>query len=857
VTETLERLQAALADRYRVDRELGAGGMATVFLAQDLKHDREVAIKVLHPDLSESMGAERFDREIRVAAKLQHPHILSLYDSGSASGLLYYVMPFVMGESLRDRLNREKILPLEDSIQITLEVADALGYAHAMGIIHRDIKPENIMLSGGHALVADFGIARAMSSVDGAKLTQAGVAIGTPMYMSPEQAVGDEVGPTADLYSLGCVLYEMLAGTPPFTGPTARAIMARHAMDPVPGLQVLRETVPDEVEDAVFAALNKQPADRPQTAAQFCEMLGTSLGGTASRRAGARLSSARVTASRRAPTRAVPTIEEIPFWRRRAVLAAGVAVLVVGGGIAAWRLRAGAGGRPVEVGGLDRHNIAVLYFDDQSPKHDLGYVADGLTEGLISALGSVQGLSVVSKGGVAPYRGGTVARDSIARALKVGTLVTGSVEPQTDSIQVTVRILDDAGTELDRATFRRPARDLISLSDSLSQEAALLIRRRIGAEVQLSRTRAGTQNTDAWAMFQRALQSQNRGDSLYGVGDAAGFAREYTIADSLAGVAESLDPKWTDPIVLRGVLDYWRSRRATDDPGLANRSIDAGLAHAQRALALDKDDPDALELRGDLNYWRWLYPLEPDSAKRKKLITGAQADLERATQLNPSQASAYAMLSHLYANLPDKTYVDVILAASKALEKDAYLSNADVILNRLAHAAYDLGQFPDADKWCREGHRRFPNNYRFVECQLLIMTSKFVEADPIKAPALAWKLADSVVRLTPDERDRRYEQLYTRVLVAGVLARAGLRDSARSVLRNTKDDPEVDPSRDLANTAAFIWTLAGDTTEALNQIKAYLVANPSRRADFRDSPNWWFRGLSNDPRYREIVGAPR
>ncbi|HXI21865.1 MAG TPA: hypothetical protein VNH46_12295, partial [Gemmatimonadales bacterium] len=276
---------------------------------------------------------------------------------------------------------------------------------------------------------------------------------------------------------------------------------------------------------------------------------------------------------------------------------------------------------------------------------------------------------------------------------------------------------------------------------------------------------------------------------------------------------------------------------------------DSGLAHAERALKLDKDDPEALELRGNLRYWRWLYPLEADPAKRAALFSGARADLERAIQLDPNLASAYAMLSHLYANAQDKSLLDVIFMASKAMEKDAYLDNADAVLNRLTHAAYDLGQFPDADKWCHEGRRRFPGNWRFVECELLIMTSKFPNPDP----ALAWALADSVVRLTPDERDQRYERLYTRVLVAGVLARAGLRDSAQQVLRSTRDDPEVDPSRDLANTAAFIWTLAGDTAEAIEQIKAYLVANPGRRADFRENPNWWFRGISTDPRYKAVV----
>jgi serine/threonine-protein kinase len=264
VSEILSRLQAALVDRYAIQRELGRGGMATVYLAKDLKHDREVAIKVLHPELAATIGPERFDREIRIAAKLQHPNILGLFDSGEADGLLYYVMPFIYGESLRDKLNRDHMLPVEQAVHIALEVADALGYAHSLGIIHRDIKPENIMLSGGHALVADFGIARAASAAGGsAKLTETGMAVGTPLYMSPEQAVGEQVGPTADLYSLGCVLFEMLTGHPPFTGTNARQIMARHAMEPVPSIQVVRDTVPDHVEDAVMACLNKVVADRP------------------------------------------------------------------------------------------------------------------------------------------------------------------------------------------------------------------------------------------------------------------------------------------------------------------------------------------------------------------------------------------------------------------------------------------------------------------------------------------------------------------------------------------------------------------------------------------------------------------
>ncbi len=329
MAEVQERLQAKLSDRYQIERELGRGGMATVFLAKDLKHDREVAIKVLHPDLSATIGADRFQREIKLAAKLQHPHILGLYDSGEADGLLFYVMPFVKGESLRDRLDREGQLPIDDAMQITLEVADALEHAHRQEIVHRDIKPENVLLSGGHALVADFGIARAVSEGTAQKLTQTGMAVGTPVYMAPEQAVGEHVDHHADIYSLGCMLYEMLAGEPPFSGKNAQALMAKHAMEAVPSIRIVRPTVPEEIEDAIFAAMAKVPADRPKSAAEFAEYFGLPIGATAARRVGIRATSARRIPS--GATGLYASSVTLPWWRRRGLLAA-VAVLVLGGG---------------------------------------------------------------------------------------------------------------------------------------------------------------------------------------------------------------------------------------------------------------------------------------------------------------------------------------------------------------------------------------------------------------------------------------------------------------------------------------------------------------------------------------------
>ncbi|MGK2934397.1 MAG: protein kinase domain-containing protein, partial [Gemmatimonadaceae bacterium] len=271
---TFDRLTTALADRYRIERELGQGGMATVYLAHDLRHDRQVAVKVLHPDLAAALGAERFLTEIKTTARLQHPHILPLLDSGAADGLLFYVMPYVSGETLRARLERERQLPLEDVLQIAREVADALGAAHAVGIIHRDIKPDNILLQGGHAVVADFGIALAVQEAGGARMTQTGLSLGTPQYMSPEQAMGERsVDARTDIYALGAVTYEMLTGQPPFTGATAQAVVAKVLTERPAPPSTVRDTIPASVESAVLKALAKLPADRWSSTARFAEGL--------------------------------------------------------------------------------------------------------------------------------------------------------------------------------------------------------------------------------------------------------------------------------------------------------------------------------------------------------------------------------------------------------------------------------------------------------------------------------------------------------------------------------------------------------------------------------------------------------
>jgi serine/threonine-protein kinase len=351
VTVPFDRLAAALADRYRLERELGQGGMATVYLAHDLRHDRRVAIKVVHPELTALLGADRFLAEIKTTAALQHPHILPLFDSGQADGQLFYVMPFVEGESLRERLTRETQLPVEDAVRLAREVADALAHAHGHGVIHRDIKPENILLQGGHALVADFGIALAVQSAGGARLTQTGLSLGTPQYMAPEQAMGDKtLDARADVYALGCVTYEMLVGEPPFTGPSAQAILAAVVTkEPAPPSE-RRKTVPAHVESAVLTALERLPADRYASAAEFAAALGDA---TTRRRAVAGVRSQ------------APSV--IPSFRLSALLA--LATLGVGG-LLGWFLHrpaAPAPGRPVAFNILSDSTHQVLAAGAISP----------------------------------------------------------------------------------------------------------------------------------------------------------------------------------------------------------------------------------------------------------------------------------------------------------------------------------------------------------------------------------------------------------------------------------------------------------------------------------------------------------
>ena len=835
-----ERFSAGLDGQYTLERELGRGGMATVFLATDVKHSRKVAIKVPHPDLAAAVGAERFKREIQIATTLSHPNILTLYDSGEAGGFLYYVMPFVEGESLRDRLTRERQLPIEDAVRLAIEVANAIDYAHRHGVVHRDIKPENIMLEDGHAIVADFGVARALSAAgDEVKLTQTGMAIGTPQYMSPEQALAEKsVDGRSDQYALACVIYEMLAGQPPFTGSSMQQLVMRHAIEPVPPLRVQRQTVSEELEAVILRALAKAPADRWPSLKEFAQALAQPTG---------------VTWAWRSPTlaMAMPPRRGLRA-RRNLVTAAAMLVVLVGGGTIAWKQRVNATARAADLDEILSRKVAVTYFVDASVDRSLGYLADGLTESLIRQLDRVDALDVVSTSGVARFRGDDVSPDTVARVLGVGTLVQGSVDRDGDRVRVTVKLIDGpSGDAVDRHTFTAPAREALAIRDSLAGDVSDFLRRRIGTNIRLKRERMETGSPEAWVLVQRAERVHKDAEAQFADDSAEAAARSFVRADSLLGVAERADPLWVEPVVQRAWIAYRRAR--TSPPAAQAALAREAIAQADRALTHDPQNASALEVRGTSRYFLYLAHLVDDPKEADALFADAERDLVASTQRQPRNASAWTTLSHLYANKPD--FAQAKLAALNAYQQDAWLAKAPDIVDRLYQTSYLTETFTDARHWCEEGERRFPSDPRFVQCRLWLLTVPRVSEVPL--PDSAWRLYRALDSRQPplDEYTRRM----LRVPVAIVLGRAGLADSARRVLHAMRvpaaDADEVDPRRDLLYYEAYARLTMADRDTALVLLRDYVARNPEHRKGWRKDSAWWWRSIENDPRFASLMGG--
>src|SRR5437773_3851684 len=515
LTDPLARLQAALADRYTIERELGRGGMATVYLAQDRKHHRQVAIKVLKPELAAALGPERFLQEIEIAARLHHPHVLPLYDSGEADGFVYFVMPFVEGESLRDRLHREKQLPLDEALQIAREVADALSFAHGHDVVHRDIKPENILLEAGHAVVSDFGIARAITAAAGGNLTETGIALGTPGYMSPEQgAASARVDERSDIYSLGCVLYEMLAGEPPYTGPSAESIVRQHLAAAPPRVSAMRAAVPPAIDEAIVRALAKTPADRFATAAEFVEAL------------------------------AAPAHRVRDTGRRTSRLAAGA-------GLAATLLAAAAGlfvlsrphGTPA-LAGRTGQSIAVLPFVNVSGAPQEEYLSDGISEELINALSKLPQLQVVARPTSFVFKGKNEDVRQIGQALQVATVLGGSVRRAANRLRVAAQLTDARnGYNLWSETYDREMGDVFAVEDEISHAIMRALQVQLASGDSVALLRRPPRDPEAYELYLKGRYFYYKG-GVRAVQQALAYFQQALAHDSnyalaYAGIADA------------------------------------------------------------------------------------------------------------------------------------------------------------------------------------------------------------------------------------------------------------------------------------------------------------------------------
>ena len=696
---SVDRLRAALTGRYEVQRELGRGGFATVYLASDVRHGRMVAIKVLHPELMGTLQSERFLREIRVVAHLNHPHILPMLDSGDADGLLFFVMPYVEGETLRDCLEREKQLSISEALRITAEIADGLAYAHSRGLVHRDIKPENILLSSGHAVVTDFGIGRAIDQSAAERLTYTGMATGSPAYMSPEQwTASDRVDGRSDEYSLACMLYEMLIGEPPFSGTSASALMARHNMSPVPSVRLVRPNVPEAVDEAIAKAMEKIPADRYPTITLFAEALAAApppvratsedpIGALAERRA----SRARLRVN-----------------RTRIGLAA-VAILVGVLGYFAYRHFTGASGYT---------RLVVLPFDNLGASED-AYFVDGITGELTNKLSGIASLGVIARTSAVQYRNSGKTARQIGRELHVQYVIEGSVNrerpaPNGGSVIVNARLIRARDeTQIWNGDYSLASGNVNEVQSRIAASVAAKLDVVLLKPERARLTKAATRDGQAYDAYLRGNEHYERSWSRADVQEAVQMYEK----------AVELDPDYALAYARLGQAHAWMHRLDYD---LSEERLIAAKRAADRAIALDKDLPDAHVALGLYYYWgRRNYEraieefnrameLEPSNAdalrqignvrRRQGRFDDAIASYQRSADLDPRSHQAWFNLGEtlLYTHRYDEARPNLERVAALAPQfLEGYIQRARLAIN-------SSGDVEAAKRILRDAEERIP-----------------------------------------------------------------------------------------------------------------------------------------------------
>ncbi|HEY4303860.1 MAG TPA: protein kinase [Gemmatimonadaceae bacterium] len=662
-------LFASLQDRFRVEKELGRGGFAVVYLAHDLRHDRPIALKVLHTDVAASIGAERFEREIRMAARLQHPHILGVFDSGNAEGRLWFAMPFVEGESLRDRLTREGQLPIAEAISIACEVADALAYAHQHGVIHRDIKPENILLSGRHATVADFGIARAITGDAGERLTLTGMSIGTPGYMSPEQATGERIiDARSDIYSLGCVLYEMLIGAPPFTGPNARAVIAQMLTESPRSLRASRDGVSPELEGIILRALARTPADRYGTAAELLDAL-TSVAPAAA-------------------TKTTPTT--IARHRRTPALSIFAIGLLLGlGGLFAWRSTRGD---------ATTHGLAVLPFENLGATED-AYFAEGIAEEIRGKLATIPSLRVTARTSSNTYRDTKKSLETIGGELGVEYLLTGTIRWERDAsgqrhVRVTPELIKATdGSAKWQQPFDAVLSDVFTVQSSIATQVAQALDVTLASKVQRALQARPTKNVDAYQEFllgEKATDNMNRIDQKSLAEGEAHYERAVAL-DTAFGAA------W-GRVAYVAVTSF--SLNPTDE---AARGAADAVARAMRL------EPDNAQVRRAKS--RYLRMVTKDYA-------GALAEIDTALIREPNNADLLATASGLSALL--SRWDAAVDYAKRAYALDPRNPNA---ANAVANILHATRHFAESDQYAVKALALSPGNISYAEGRVINLIS--------------------------------------------------------------------------------------------------------------------------------------